>query len=178
MAQIKAFAPLADKIIIAVVNGNHDEVSRQVALDPSEGWNTEIASAVQDACAENPALSHVEFRYPAKDHQTLAIEVCGTMIGLFHGHQTGKDVVKYLSEQAAGQTALGGCDVWLSGHYHNFRSMDVGSRFWAQCPTVDPGSAWYRDRRGLESNAGILTMVVGEGHDPRQDVSIVAAGAQ
>ena len=175
MAQIKAFSPLVNRIVVAVVNGNHDEVSRQFSLDPAEGWNTEIASAVQDACAENENLSHIEFRYPAKSHQTLALEVCGTMIGLFHGHQTGKDVVKYLSEQAAGQTALGGCDVWLSGHYHNFRSMDVGSRFWAQCPTVDPGSAWYRDRRGLESNPGILTLVVGENHDPRLDVSVIPA---
>jgi predicted phosphodiesterase len=175
LSQIKAFAPLADRIIVAVVNGNHDEVSRQVSLDPAEGWNTEIASSVQDACAENSDLSHVEFRFPAKDHQTLAVEVNGTMLGLFHGHQTGKDVLKYLSEQAAGQTALGGCDVWLSGHYHSYRSMDVGGRFWAQCPTVDPGSAWYRDRRGLESNPGILTMVIGDGHDPRLDVSIIPA---
>jgi predicted phosphodiesterase len=175
LSQIKAFAPLADRIIVAVVNGNHDEVSRQVSLDPAEGWNTEIASSVQDACAENSDLSHVEFRFPAKDHQTLAVEVNGTMLGLFHGHQTGRDVLKYLSEQAAGQTALGGCDVWLSGHYHSYRSMDVGGRFWAQCPTVDPGSAWYRDRRGLESNPGILTMVIGEGHDPRLDVSIIPA---
>lgn len=175
LSQIKAFAPLADRIIVAVVNGNHDEVSRQVSLDPAEGWNTEIASSVQDVCAENSDLSHVEFRFPAKDHQTLAVEVNGTMLGLFHGHQTGKDVLKYLSEQAAGQTALGGCDVWLSGHYHSYRSMDVGGRFWAQCPTVDPGSAWYRDRRGLESNPGILTMVIGEGHDPRLDVSIIPA---
>jgi len=173
MAQIKAFAPLVDHIVVAVVNGNHDEVSRQVALDPAEGWNTDIASSVQDACAENPALSHVEFRYPSKSHQTLAVDVCGTMLGLFHGHQTGKDVVRYLSEQAAGQTSLGGCDVWLSGHYHNFRSMDVGSRFWAQAPTVDPGSAWYRDRHGLESNPGILTMVIGDGHDPRLDLSVI-----
>jgi predicted phosphodiesterase len=175
LAQVKAFAPLADRIIVAVVNGNHDEVSRQVVLDPSEGWNTEIASAVQDACAENGALSHVEFRYPAKDHQTLAIEVCDTMIGIFHGHQTGRDVVKYLSNQAAGQTPLGNCDIWLSGHYHHFRMMDVGSRFWAQCPTVDPGSSWFRDRHGLEANSGILTMVVGKDHDPRIDVSIIPA---
>ena len=175
LSQIKAFAPLADRIIVAVVNGNHDEVSRQVSLDPAEGWNTEIASSVQDACAENNDLSHVEFRFPAKDHQTLAVDVNGTMLGLFHGHQTGRDVLKYLSEQAAGQTPLGGCDVWLSGHYHSYRSMDVGGRFWAQCPTVDPGSAWYRDRRGLESNPGILTMVIGSGHDPRLDVSIIPA---
>jgi predicted phosphodiesterase len=175
LAQVKAFAPLADKIIVAAVNGNHDEVSRQVALDPSEGWNTAIANEVQDICAENEALSHVEFRYPSKDHQTLAINVCDTMLGLFHGHQTGKDVLRYLSEQAAGQTPLGGCDVWLSGHYHSFRSMDIGERFWAQCPTVDPGSAWYRDRRGLESNPGILTMVIGQDHSPRLDLSIIPA---
>lgn len=175
MIQIKAFAPLVDRIVVAVVNGNHDEVSRQVALDPSEGWNTHIANVAQSICAEGSALSHVEFRFPAKDHQTLAVEVCGTMIGLFHGHQSGRDVTKYLSEQAAGQTALGGCDVWLSGHFHSFRSMDVGGRFWAQCPTVDPGSAWFRDRRGLESNPGILTMVVGKDHDPRLDVSVIPA---
>lgn len=175
LAQIKAFAPHVDEIIVAVVNGNHDEVSRQVKLDPSEGWNTEIASAVQDACAENDALSHVKFRYPARDHQTLAIDVNGTMVGLFHGHQSGRDVMKYLSEQAAGQTALGHCDVWLSGHYHNFKAMDVGSRLWLQCPTVDPGSAWFRDRHGLESNSGILTLVVGDGHDPRVDVSVIPA---
>lgn len=173
--QIEAFAPLADKVIVAVVNGNHDEVSRQVALDPAEGWNTEIASQVQDGLALNDGFSHVEFRYPAKSHQTLAVDVCGTMLGLFHGHQTGKDVMRYLSEQAAGQTSLGNCDVWLSGHYHNFRSMDIGSRFWAQGPTVDPGSAWFRDRHGLESNSGILTMVIGKGHDPRLDVSVIPA---
>ena len=174
MAQIKAFAPLADRILVAVVNGNHDEVSRQVALDPAEGWNTEIASAVQDACAENDNLSHVEFRFPAKDHQTLAVDVCGTMLGLFHGHQSGKDVMRYLSGQAAGKTALGNCDVWLSGHYHSYRSMDIGDRFWAQCPTVDPGSAWFRDRNGLQSNTGILTMVIGADYDPRRDVSIIS----
>ena len=173
MAQIKAFAPLCDRLLVPVVNGNHDEVTRQVHVDPSDGWNVEIASAVQDACAENDNLSHVEFRFPEKSHQTLAVEVCGTMLGLFHGHQTGTNVMKYLQEQSAGQTALGMCDVWVSGHYHNFRCMDIGERLWLQAPTVDPGSAWFRDRHGLESPPGILTMVIGEGHNPRKDISIV-----
>lgn len=174
MAQIKAFAPLAERIIVPVVNGNHDEVTRQVLADPSDGWNVEIASSVQDACAENDALSHVEFRFPEKSHQTLAVEICGTMLGLFHGHQTGNNVLKYLSEQSAGQTALGKCDLWISGHYHNFKSMDIGPRFWVQAPTVDPGSAWFRDRHGLESKPGILTMVIGGDYDPRKDISVLA----
>lgn len=174
LAQVKAFAPLCERLVIPVVNGNHDEVTRQVIADPSDGWNVEIASAVQDACAENPNLGHVEFRFPEKTHQTLAIEINGTMLGLFHGHQAGRDVTKYLSSQAAGQTALGMCDVWISGHYHNYKSMDIGHRFWVQAPTTDPGSSWFRDRHGMDSPTGVLTMVIGEGHDPRRDVSIIS----
>ena len=174
MAQIKAFAPYAERIVVPVVNGNHDEAGRQVMTDPSDGWNVEIASAVQDACAENENLSHIEFRFPEKQHQTLAVNINGVMLGLFHGHQTGKDVVKYLSEQSAGQTPLGACDVWISGHYHSFKSMDIGNRLWLQAPTTDPGSAWFRDRHGLESPPGVLTLVVGDGYNPRRDISVLS----
>jgi predicted phosphodiesterase len=173
MGQIKAFAPLCDRLIVPVVNGNHDEVTRQVAADAADGWNVEIASAVQDACAENPNLGHVEFRFPDKNHQTLAVEISGTMLGLFHGHQAGRDVLKYISGQAAGQTALGMCDVWISGHFHNYKSMDIGHRFWIQAPTTDPGSAWFRDKAGMDAPTGILTMVIGEGYNPRRDISII-----
>jgi predicted phosphodiesterase len=173
MQQIKAFAPICEEMLIAVVNGNHDEVTRQVVADPSDGWNVEIASAVQDACAENPELGHVKFRYPEKDHQTLTVNVCGTLLGIFHGHQGGKDVVKYLSGQAAGQTALGQADVWVSGHFHHFKALDIGSRLWVQAPTTDPGSPWWRDRSGLESKPGLLSMTLGDNYDPRRDISII-----
>jgi predicted phosphodiesterase len=174
MAQIKALAPLAERIIVPVVNGNHDEVTRQVAADPADGWNVEIASAVQDACAENPALSHVEFRYPSSGHQTLTVDVNGTMLGLFHGHQANQNnVMKFLSGHAAGQTALGGADIWVSGHFHNFRTMDIGDRLWLQCPTTDPGSEWFRDRSGMESKPGLLTMVFGGDYDPRENISVI-----
>lgn len=173
MTQIKAFAPLCDRLIVPVVNGNHDEVTRQVIADPADGWNVEIASAVQDACAENPELSHVEFRFPDRDHQTLAININGVMLGLFHGHQSGRDVLKYLSGQAAGQTALGMCDLWVSGHFHNYKCMDIGHRLWVQAPTTDPGSAWFRDRQGMDSPTGILSMVIGKDHNPRRDISII-----
>lgn len=172
MAQIKAFAPLAENMIIPVVNGNHDEVTRQVAADPADGWNVEIASAVQDACAENPALQHIQFRYPASGHQTLTVDICGTMLGIFHGHQS-RDALKYLSGQSAGQTALGNADVWISGHFHNFKCMDIGHRLWVQAPTTDPGSEWFRDIAGLESKPGLLTMVLGGDYSPREFLSVI-----
>jgi len=65
------------------------------------------------------------------------------------------------------------CDIWVSGHFHNYKSMDIGTRLWVQCPTTDPGSEWFRDRQGLESKPGLLTMVLGEDHDPRRDISII-----
>jgi len=174
MAQIKAFAPLAENMIVPVINGNHDEVTRQVAADPADGWNVEIASAVQDACAENPALQHVEFRFPSSGHQTLVTEICGTHLGMFHGHQANQNnVLRYLSGQAAGQTALGLADIWVSGHFHNFRTMDIGDRLWLQCPTTDPGSEWFRDRAGLESKPGLLTMAFGGDFDPREYISVI-----
>jgi len=172
MAQIKAFAPLAERMIVPVINGNHDEVTRQVAADPADGWNVEIASAVQDACAENPALQHIEFRYPASGHQTLTVDIDGCMLGLFHGHQS-RDPLKYLANQAAGQTALGNADVWVSGHFHNFKCMDISQRFWVQAPTTDPGSEWFRDRAGMESKPGLLTMVIGGSFDPREHLSVL-----
>lgn len=174
MAQIKALAPLVERMVVPVINGNHDEVTRQVAADPADGWNVEIASAVQDACAENPALQHVEFRFPASGHQTLTVDIDGCMLGMFHGHQANQNnVLKYLSQQAAGQTALGNADVWISGHFHNFRTMDIGDRLWCQCPTTDPGSEWFRDRAGLESKPGLLTMVIGGDFDPREFISVL-----
>lgn len=173
LAQVKSLAPLFDEFIIAVVNGNHDEVTRQVVADPSDGWNVEITAQIEDICAENPALQHIKFRYPQKDHQTLTVDIAGTLVGLFHGHQSGRDVTKYLSGQAAGQTALGGADMWLSGHFHHFKVMDIGPRLWIQAPTTDPGSSWFRDRAGLESNPGLLTLVVGQECDPRKDISVI-----
>ena len=172
MAQIKAFAPLAERMTVAVVNGNHDEVTRQVAADPADGWNVEIASAVQDACAENPALQHIEFRYPASGHQTLAVDIEGCMLGLFHGHQS-RDPMKYLSNQSAGQTAIGMADLWVSGHFHNFKCMDISQRFWVQAPTTDPGSEWFRDSAGMESKPGLLSMVIGGQFDPREFLSVL-----
>lgn len=173
LQQIKTFASLAERIVVPVVNGNHDEVTRQVAADPADGWNVEIASAVEDACRENPALAHVEFRYPSAGHQTLTVDINGTMIGLFHGHQFSTDVKKYLSGQMLGQTSLGGADVWISGHYHHFKSLDVGHRFWVQAPTIDPGSDWFRDRAGDQSKPSILTLVIGGSYDPREFLGVI-----
>lgn len=173
MAWVKAFAPLCERLIVPAVPGNHDETHRMVMTDPIDSWQIEVVAAVQDACAENPALSHVEFRYPSEDHGTLALDLGGTILGLAHGHQS-NDMSKWLPGQATGKTPVGHSDVLITGHYHHFRAQNLGPRLWLQLPAMDGGSAWFRDRKGLESPTGIVCLVMGPGYDPRKDLAVLA----
>jgi predicted phosphodiesterase len=173
MAWVKAFAPLCEELIIPVVPGNHDEPHRIVMTDPIDSWQIEVAAAVQDACAENPALSHVKFCYPPADHATLALDLGGMVLGLAHGHQA-KDMGKWISGQATGRTPVGSADVFMTGHFHHFRADQIGPRLWIQVPAMDGGSAWFRDKSGLESPTGIVSLVVGDGYDPRRDLAVLA----
>ena len=173
MTWVKAFAPLSEQVVIPVVPGNHDEPHRIVITNPVDSWQIEVVSAVQDACAENDALAHVQFRYPESDSSTLAIKVGSSILGMAHGHQA-KDLAKWWEGQAIGRTPVGDADVLLSGHYHHFVAKQVGHRLWIQVPAMDGGSPWYRDRRGLESPTGIVGFVMGDGYDPRRDLSVLA----
>lgn len=173
MAWIKAFAPLCEELIVPVVPGNHDEPHRISMTDPIDSWQIEVVAAVQDACSENPALSHVKFYYPQPDHATLAIDLGGTVLGMAHGHQA-KDMGKWIAGQATGRTPVGYADVLMTGHFHHFRADQIGPRLWIQVPAMDGGSAWFRDKSGLESPTGIVSLVVGPEYDPRRDLAVLA----
>jgi len=140
--------------------------------DPTDSWQVEIASIVQDICAENPALSHVKFFYPNPDNATLAIDLGGTTLGMAHGHQA-KDMGKWIAGQATGRTPVGAADVLITGHFHHFRADQVGPRLWIQVPAMDGGSAWFRDKTGLESPTGVVALVMGKDYDPRRDLSVI-----
>lgn len=173
LAWIKAFAPLCDELIIPVVPGNHDETTRQTLTDPIDSWQIEVVSAVQMAVEENSSLSHVKFMYPRPDHGTLAVDLGGSILGMAHGHQKG-DMSKWLPGQATGRTPVGSADVLITGHFHHFRADQVGPRLWIQVPAMDGGSGWFRDKTGLESPTGIVSLVMGPDYDPRRDLAVLA----
>jgi predicted phosphodiesterase len=169
---VKRFAPLTDKLIIPVVPGNHDESTRQVLTDPTDSFQIDIVSSVLDMCSQNPALQHVEARYPEPDSSTLAVEIADTLLGFAHGHQT-RDTVKWWEGQALGDTPVGNADILITGHYHHLRIENVGKRLWIQIPSLDGGSAWFRDRRGYDSPHGIVSFVIGADYDPRRDLAVL-----
>lgn len=173
MAQIKAAVPLCENIVVPVVPGNHDEPHRLQVTDPVDSWQVEVAAAVQDACAENPALEHVQFRYPERDTGALAVNIAGTLIGFAHGHQA-RDAVKWWHGQAMGSSAIGGALVLVTAHYHHYRVQQVGPRLWIQTPALDGGSPWWKDKAGLDSPTGVVAFTVGEDWDPRRDLNVIS----
>ena len=173
MNQIKAMAPLAGKIIVPVVPGNHDEVQRFLVSRPEDSWQIEIVRAVEDACLENDFLKdRVDFRYPAKDDSTLAVNLSGTLYGMAHGHQA-RDMVKWWSGQVMGRCSVANADILNVGHLHHYDVQSVGTRLFIQNPAMDNGSAWFRDKSGLESHPGITSLVVGAGFDARRELVVL-----
>ena len=173
MNQIKAMAPLAGKIIVPVVPGNHDEVQRFLVSRPEDSWQIEIVRAVEDACLENDFLKdRVEFRYPAKDDSTLAVNLSGTLYGMAHGHQA-RDMVKWWSGQVMGRCSVANADILNVGHLHHYDVQSVGTRLFIQNPAMDNGSSWWRNKAGLESHPGIVSLVVGEGFDARRELVVL-----
>jgi hypothetical protein len=171
---IKAFAGLTDSLIVPVVPGNHDESHRQLITDPMDSWQVEIVAQVMDIAKENPALQHVVARYAERDHSTLTVDLSGTLVGFAHGHQTRGNAARWWQGQALGQTAIGSAEILMTAHYHHFIAQQVGPRLWVQIPAMDGGSSWWRDAKGLESPTGLVGMVVGAGHDPRRDLTVLA----
>jgi len=178
MEWVKAFAPLTNELIIPVVPGNHDETTRQVIVDPMDSWQVEIVQQVLDICKENPDLAHVTGRFPERDNTTLAVNLSGTMVGFAHGHQL-RDPQKWWQGQALGDTPVGQADVLITAHYHHYAVKQFNHRLWVQTPALDGGSFWFSDRTGMggKTPTGIVSLVVGEGYDPRRDL-VVLAGEQ
>ena len=173
MAQIKSMAQLAPKIIVPVVPGNHDEVQRFLVSRPEDSWQIEIVRAVEDAVLENEFLKdRIEFRYPAKDDSTLAVNLSGTLYGMAHGHQKA-NMVNWWQGQVMGRCSVANADILNVGHLHHYDVQSVGKRLFIQNPAMDNGSAWWRDKSGLESHPGIVSLVVGEGFDARRELVVL-----
>lgn len=161
-AQVRTYAAIAPRVLVAVVPGNHDEAHRvadKMATTYTDSWAIEAASAVQDAVLENPELSErVRFIFPEDDELTVTVDVAGTVIGLAHGHQFGRDPLRWWSDQSGGRQPVGDADVLLAGHLHHLRVQDHGGgRLFVQIPALDGGSTWFRHRTGNASPSRSVT---------------------
>jgi hypothetical protein len=99
------------------------------------------------------------------------------MVGFAHGHQM-RDPHKWWQGQSFGSPneGVGAADILITGHYHHYAVKQFNHRLWVQIPSLDGGSHWFADRTGMGSNTpgGIVSLVVGEGYDPRRDLVVLS----
>lgn len=165
---ITRFAPLADRVVVPVVPGNHDDAQRQITTLQNDDFATEGIAAVADALAMNPdAYGHVNCVFPHRDRSTVTLDICGTITGLAHGHQirqTVKDGAhSWWAQQAHGIQPIGEASLLITAHYHHLRLLQPGRKTWLQIPALDNGSRWWTEKTGAESPAGLVTLTVGGG---------------
>lgn len=166
---VKTFAPLAGKVVIPVIPGNHDEAVRigdKMATRSDDSFAIDAASAVADALELAEGFDHVSFVFPKKDELTITLDIAGTGVGMAHGHQfRGGKAHKWWADQAHGVQPIGDpfVKLLLTGHLHHLHVEQTGARTWIQMPALDGGSAWWLNKTGQDCPAGLVSMVVGGG---------------
>jgi predicted phosphodiesterase len=166
LAQVKAYAPLAERVVVPVVPGNHDEAVRQggkASTSFSDSFATDALSAVADVCAESAALEHVSFVFPQGQELTLTLDIAGTVTTLAHGHQFRGKPMTWWANQAHGMQPAGDSTLLLAGHEHHLQVLQSGAKTFIRAQALDGGSTWWRHQTGQDAPPGVLTMTVGRG---------------
>jgi predicted phosphodiesterase len=168
MHQLGALAPLAERVLLATVPGNHDETTREQKMPHSDSWSIEGASAVEDWAKDRPGFDHITFVYPERDSHSITLDVNGQVLCFLHGHGTGKSnpnqIVDWWAKQSHGRQLPGQADLLITAHWHHLRVLSTGgNRTWIQIPALDGGSGWWRDKTGDDPESGILTLELDAG---------------
>jgi hypothetical protein len=156
------FAP----VDVLSIPSNHAQWRRGKNLvgRPTDDWGLHISQRLERLNDE--AGLDITFHRPAEWDETLQFNVRGTVLGLAHGHQASSpDRVKdWWSKMTHGGVL--DCDVLITGHFHHFVMRPSGkrpsgrSRWHIQCPTLDNGSAWVRNKYGDDGDPGLCVFII------------------
>ncbi|WP_405056939.1 hypothetical protein OG474_29900 [Kribbella sp. NBC_01505] len=166
---LKLFSPLAVKVTMAAVPGNHGEAVRfsgKGITRYDDSHDTESLIAVADAASLNPeAFGHVRFYVPDTDELTVLAEVAGTRVAHAHGHawRPGKHFEWWRGQAFDKQSAMHGADLLLAGHlHHEFVDTD-GARTFIQPPAMESESTWWRHAKGTIGAPGLVIAITKNG---------------
>ena len=165
---LELFAPLANRVTMAAVPGNHGEAVRfdgKGVTRYDDSHDTESLIAVADAAKLSGKFGHVEFYTPDTDELTVLLEVAGTKIAHAHGHQwrPGKQFEWWAGQAFNRESSMHVADVLLAGHLHHDHIERDGSRLFIGAPAMEAESTWFRHRKGTGGCPGLITAVVKDG---------------
>lgn len=169
-------APHVKRLTMAAVPGNHGESVRfsgKGVTRYDDSHDTESLIAVMDAAELNKELyGHVEFYVPDTDELTVLLDVCGTKVAHWHGHQhnPGKHFDWWRKQAFNKASAFHHADLGLAGHlHHEFVDTD-GPRTFVQVPSMESESTWFRHRAGTPGNPGLMVLLTADGETNIKEV--------
>ncbi|QNE75346.1 hypothetical protein F0344_12600 [Streptomyces finlayi] len=173
---VLTFAPMANRLTVAAVPGNHGEAVRingKGTTRYDDSHDTESLIAVQDAAKLNPELfGHVEFFVPDTDELTVVVECSGTVVAHAHGHQwrPGKHFTWWQGQAFNRESAMHQADLLLAGHLHHEHVDSDGPRTFIQPPAMESESTWWRHAKGTTGAPGLIVAVTKDGAVPVKEV--------
>ena len=157
------------KVLVAAVAGNHGEnrLNGKAFTTFGDSADLQVFEIVRHVCESNPT------RYPnlawliPDNELSISIDVCGTIVGMAHGHQTrgskhaATRVWDWWTSQQMGRRPVADADVLVTGHFHYLSVVCNGGRIHIQVPPLDSASDWFAEQYGMETTAGVVTFTVG-----------------
>lgn len=175
MKMLEAVAPLAPRVSMAAVPGNHGEAVRfsgKGITRYDDSHDTEALIAVAEAASLAPEkFGHVEFMVPDTDELTVVTEIAGTVVLQAHGHahSPGKHF-DWWRGQAFHNPLANRADVLIEGHLHHEEIDTDGYRTYVGVPALESESTWWRHKTGTIGAPGAFIGLVRDGHMPIKHV--------
>jgi predicted phosphodiesterase len=163
------FAPLAQRVTMAAVPGNHGEavrINNRGLTRYDDSHDTESLIAVKDALDMAPEkFGHVECLVPDTDELTVVVECSGTVVAHAHGHQwkPARHFEWWRGQAFNQESAMHRADLLLAGHQHHELVDTDGSRTFVQVPAMESESTWWRHRTGTTGAPGLMVLVTKDG---------------
>jgi len=165
---ITTLAPLTPRLDVVGVLCNHGEWMRrggkQVTSDSdnSGGFLLDALYRILEGHVPN-----LKWTIPHDEMVTTKV-LSDVKVAFAHGHKISGKKVDWFNAQSIKVLREEGRepDLWVTAHYHHLEIIDHGAYTSLQCPSLDGGSKWFADSKGIWSTAGVLTFLVGR-HDIR-----------
>lgn len=162
--QVAHYAPLAGKLVVPIIPGNHDEEARNPDGLEHHSWATFAAKQLRRCLRmAGEQYDHVRIVAPAAGELTLTLDLGGVRTLMAHGHQHGPGKTHdWWKGQAHGMQLGGDATLLLEAHHHHLQVQQDGLRTSVQVPALEGESRWWRHKTGAQSPPGMVTMLVGE----------------
>jgi hypothetical protein len=167
---MRACAPLAERITLTAVGGNHGEhrVNGKRVTGPNDNDDVAVFEQVAEILLENPAaFGHVEIRLPT-DRLAVTLEAGTKVVAFTHGHlakpkgDPASTLWEWWRGQAFGQEyAAGTAEYLFSGHYHHTNVRSQQGRTLMIAPSLTAVGDWWANGTGMRADPGTLTVVIG-----------------